>query len=198
MQLPKWVLLMGAAMIVLSGCRSAVPPALYTLSPILQPADETVSGSERGKIVGILPVVLPGTIDRIAMVSRNGTHRLTVSGHHRWANYPDQLIQQVLETNVQALLPGARVISAPWPLGVKPGVTVTVQFYELIGTVNDKVTLNVRWIVAGNDPAATAFHRLRTVEPVSGRGYDEFVNAYNRLLATLCRDMADSLKTFCE
>lgn len=152
--------------------------------------------SQHCLFVGIRPVELPGAINRVQMVTRSGQHQLGVSDRHRWVDYPNHLVQQTLMENIQALMPGAHVVGAPWPPGFKPSVTVTVKFQELIGTINEEVTLNARWIIAGSNPAT--FHRLHFIESVEGRGYDALVNAYNRALAALSREMADSLKAMGE
>ena len=194
MRFSKWVVVLGVVAISLAGCRSAVSPAFYTLNPILQSSGEIPMDGEHGTIVGIQPVELPGAIDRVQMVTRSGQHQLEVSDKHRWVDYPNHLIQQTLVENIQALMPGTDVVGAPWPIGFKPGITVTVKFQELIGAMDEEVTLNALWIVSGADPDTATFHRLHFTEAVEGSGYDALVNAYNQALAALSREMADSLK----
>jgi uncharacterized lipoprotein YmbA len=197
-RMSKWAIAFGVViMMAFSGCRSAAPPVTYyTLDPIAEFAPETMVGNDRGTIIGIRPVDLPGTINRLQMVTRSGAHKIAVSSQHRWADYPNQLVQQTIGENLQALMPATRVVSAPWPIGLKPDITVTVKFYELIGTADSQVLLSVLWIITTADPTLTYSHRLRLMEPITGKGYDELVAAHSRVLAALCREMANSLKAF--
>jgi len=197
-RLSIWAVALGLlTVMVSSGCRSTTPPVTYyTLNPIAPSAGETLYDNHRNQIIGIRPVDLPGIIDRIQMVTRSGPHQLAISSSHRWADYPNQLIQQAIGENLQLLMPDSRVFSAPWPMGLKPDVTVTVKFYELIGTEDKKVQLNALWTITAADPAVMDSHRINLTEPLTGTGYEELAAAHSRVLAVFCRQMADSLKAF--
>ena len=190
-----WAVAFGVALLtVLSGCRSATPAVTYyTLNPISEPAREKLNSGNAGLIVAILPVELPGVIDRSQMVTRIGAHQLAVSALHRWADYPNALVQQILGQNLQLLMPNARVVSAPWPMGLKPDVTVTVKFYELLGTPGSRIRLNAAWTAAAADTALAVSRRVNLTEPVAGKGYKELAAAHSRILAAFCRILADSL-----
>jgi uncharacterized lipoprotein YmbA len=147
-------------------------------------------------IIGIRPVDLPGTIDRIQMVTRSGSNQLAISSLHRWADYPNQLVQQTIGENLQSLMPDTRVVSAPWPMGLKPDVTVAVKFYDLIGTADHHVLLSALWSVTAADPSSMVLHRLKLTEPLKGKGYDELAAAHSRVLTLFCRKIAESLEAF--
>ncbi len=191
-----WAALFGILMLtVFPGCQSLTPPiTYYTLSPIKETADENVAANHQALVIGIRPVQLPGTIDRTQMVIRSGPHRLVFSSLNRWADYPYQLVQQTIEENLQTLMPSARLVSAPWPIGLKPDITVTVKFHELIGTDADTVLLSAIWTITAADPGRTDSYRLNLTEPMVGNGYDELAAAHSRVLAAFCRKMADSLR----
>lgn len=192
-----WPLALGLVLAMgVCGCQSVAPPVTYyILTPIAEPVAETAATRTRGAIIGVRPVTLPGTIDRTQMVTRSGPHQMAVSSLHRWADYPGQLVQQTIGENLQALMPDARVVSAPWPMGLKPDVTVTVTFNELIGTADRQVLLSAIWTVADQEPASTDSYRLSLKEPITDKGYDGLVSAHSRALAALCREIADSLNT---
>ena len=184
-------------MTAFSGCRSMTPPVTYyTVNPIVGTAAQTEAATTPAVIIGIRPVDLPGMINRIQMVTRSGEHQLSISSLHRWADYPSQLIQQTIGENLQTLMPDARVVSAPWPMGLKPDVTVTIKFYELIGTADNQVLLSAIWTITTADPSFMDAHRLNLTEPMMGKGYDELAAAHSRVLAAFCRKMADSLNAF--
>jgi len=190
-----WVLAFVLVPIVsLSACRSLTPPvSYYTLSLISGPA---VNG-KRAVTVGILPVELPGYIDRTQMVLRSGPNQLEISSLHRWADYPDTLVQQLVEDDLQVLMPDARIVNLPWPAGLKPDIIVDLRFLELIGTADRKMLLSAVWDIAGRDvPSLIQSHRINLVEPMKSAGFDELAAAHSRVLADLCRRIADSLQAY--
>ena len=193
-----WIAALGLLMMtVFSGCGSTTSSVTYyTLSPIVPSAGEMPDADRPNLIIGIRPVDLPGIIDRVQMVTRSGPHQLAISSVHRWADYPNQLIQQAIGENLQALMPDSRVVSAPWPMGLKPDVTVTIKFNELIGTADQKVLLSALWTIASADPSSMDSHRINLTEPLTGKGYDALAAAHSRVLAVFCQKMADSLKAF--
>lgn len=176
-----------------SGCRSLTQPVTYyTLSPISGQAADT--GGAGAVTIGVRTVELPGYINRTEMVTRSGPHRLEVSSLHRWADYPDRLVQQVLGENLQALLPGASVVNSPWPVGLKPDITLFFQFKELMATGDGKMLLRAVWTVRKGDPPFTAqSHRAVLTESVPGPGFDQLAAAHSRVLESLCRMVAESL-----
>jgi uncharacterized lipoprotein YmbA len=108
-RLSLWTVACCCVMIgVLSGCRSLTPPVtFYTLSSIPVAAIESDGDGKVTVTIGIQPPELPGTINRTQMVKRAGAHQLVISSLHRWADFPDGLVQQVLGENLQVLIPEA-------------------------------------------------------------------------------------------
>jgi uncharacterized protein len=184
--------------ILLSACRSFTPPVrYYTISSITLPAAGAGVIGKRAVTIGILPVELPGYIDRTQMVRRDGPNRLDVSSLHRWAGYPDKLVQQVIEDDLQALMPHARIVNVPSAAGLKPDVTVAFRFLELIGTVDRKMLLSAVWDIGErNAPAALQSHRIRIVQPIKNASFSALAAAHSRVLATLCRRVAESLQAY--
>ena len=196
-RLPIWGIALGMSMVAIFSCRSMTPPVTYyTLDPIVAPSAGTVEFSNQAIVVGLLPIGLPGMIDRTQMALRSRPHQLAFSSLHRWAAYPNQLIQQTMGENLQVLMPDMRVVSAPWPMGLKPDVAVSVKFFELIGTPDQHVSLSAIWTIAASKPSRSESFRITLTEPMIESGYDELAAAHSRVLAVFCRKMADSLKAF--
>ncbi|MCB2145374.1 MAG: PqiC family protein [Deltaproteobacteria bacterium] len=197
-RLSLWTVAFSCALIIgLSGCRSFTPSVTYYL---LNPVDiGKISPAEaQGKrilTVGIRPIELPGYINRVQMVRRTGQNQLEVSSSHRWADYPDRMIQRVLGENLQILMADARVTSAPWPAGFKPDATVDFTFLELIGTTEKTVLLSALWTITGQgDPLPS--HRTTLSEAMTGTGFDDLAAAHSRALEALCREVAAALNGF--
>jgi uncharacterized lipoprotein YmbA len=198
-RLSLWTVACCCVMIgVLSGCRSLTPPVTYyTLSSIPVAAIESDGDGKVTVTIGIQPPELPGTINRTQMVKRAGAHQLVISSLHRWADFPDGLVQQVLGENLQVLIPEARVVNSPWPTGLKPDITVAFQFFELIGTTDNKMLLNAQWTIADSgQPPVVQVHRKEYVEPMPGSDFEGLAAAHSRVLEVLCRQVAQSLRTF--
>lgn len=186
----SWTLLM-----LLSGCRSITPAVTYyTINPIA--GESSIMDLDRKHVtrVGIRPITLPGVISRVQMVRQVGPSRMEISAFNRWVDYPDRLVQGVLEENLTFLLPDAQVVGAPWPVGFQPDMILSIQFIRLIGTVDKKVRLDVDWTVSTNDQAPLAEAYRRTfIEPMSGAGFDDLAAAHSRVLEAFCREVAGTL-----
>jgi uncharacterized lipoprotein YmbA len=177
-------------------CRSVTPSVNYYIIDSLaaeKNLSDTVAEPESWTIA-IGPVRLPEYVNRVQMVVRNGSSELEVSEFHRWANYPDRLVQQVLEDNLQVLVPGARVMSNPLPVGLKPDVTLAVRFGELVGTADKTMRLRATWTVRGEgEPPTERSWRTHISEPISGTGFKALAAAHSRALEALSREIASAL-----
>ena len=182
---------------IISGCRSLTPSvSYYILNPLSESSMFPVDAEgNRSKTVGVDPIELPGYLNRVQMVKRTGPNQLEVSSQHRWADFPDRMIQRVLGDNLQMLMADARVYSAPWPAGLKPDITVDVTFLELIGTTDKKMLLSAVWTITGNGESSPS-HRTTLSETIAGSGFDDLAAAHSRVLDALCRQIADTLSGF--
>jgi uncharacterized lipoprotein YmbA len=190
------ILILSLLMSVVFGCRSVTPSVNhYVLNSLAvgESLSETMDDPQ-SRIVAVGPIQLPNVVNRTQMVMLNGSSELQISEFHRWADYPDRLVQQVLEDNLQALLTDARVVGHPLPAGLKPNVTVTVRFGELIGTADKKMRLRATWTVRNEgDPVTERFWRTRISEPIDGAGFKALAAAHSRVLEMLCREIAKAL-----
>ena len=185
-RLSLWIVAIGWVLIVLfPGCRSMTPSVTYYLlnpmaaGPMSPPAD---AYDKRAKIVGIRPIELPGYINRTPMVKRTGPNQIEIASFHRWADYPDRMIQRVLAENLQLLMADARVYSVPWPAGLKPDVTVDFSFLELIGTTDNKMMLSTVWTITGSG-GPSPYHRTTLSETMTGTGFDDLAAALRGRIA---------------
>lgn len=197
-RLSMWTVAFSCALIIgFSGCRSFTPSVTYyLLNPVIAgQGSPTESEGDRTMTVGIRPIGLPGYVNRVQMVRRIGQNQLEVSSFHRWADYPDRMIQRVLGENLQILMADARVYSAPWPAGLEPDVTVDFTFLELIGSTEKSMLLSALWTITGKgDPWPS--HRTTLSETMTGTGFDDLATAHSRALEALCREVADALSDF--
>lgn len=194
-RLSLWSLAFSCALIILfAGCRSITPSvSYYILNSVTEgPMSPAEADGNLTKAIGIKPIRLPGYLNRAQMVKRTGPNQLEISSRHRWADYPDRMIQRVFGDNLQMLMADARVYSAPWPAGLKPDITVDVTFLDLIGKTDQKMLLNAVWTITV-DGAPLPSHRTTLSETITGTGFDDLAAAHSRVLESLCREVADTL-----
>ena len=178
----------------LGACRGATPQmAFYTLSPIQA---ESAGNISEGPAVGVGPLVIPRTIDRPHIVTREGTNQLRLSEFHRWGGPLKNEILHTLARNLSTLLPSEQVVAHPWTNFIEPEYPVPVEILRLDGTLGGEVALTATWGVAepGQRRAETV-HTFRTTIPVDGNGYPALVTAHNQALAALSTAIAEEIKT---
>lgn len=192
-----WMMALALLTGLTCGCRALSPPVnYYTLSAVAAPAigvdDQTVT---HPLTIGIQPVDLPGYINRLQMVTRSGANRVSVSSLNRWADYPDRMVQQTIGDNLQQLIPHVRVLNSPWPSAIKPNIILSLQFFELIGTADGRVSLGAVWNLSGGEAVNGAEpHRTVLVESMDGSGFDALAAAHSRAIGRLCQSIADAVR----
>ena len=192
----SWLLVYSLALtLALPGCRSITPGVThYTLSPIRAQTVEGVAASDPMVAVGLLAVELPRYVNRLQMVIRTGPHQLEIASWHRWADYPDRLVQAILVENLQMLLPHTRIAPMPWPIGPNPDLSLSFQFVEWVATADGEVRLSAVWTLFGADRhSIVRSDRVTLIEPLAGTGFEELAAAHSRALETLCRQVAQGL-----
>lgn len=179
----------------LPGCRSLTPGVThYTLSPIRAETVERVVAGDPMVAIGLLAVELPRYVNRLQMVIRTGPHQLEIPSWHRWADYPDRLVQAILVENLQVLLPHTRIAPMPWPIGLNPDLSLSFQFVEWVATADGEVRLSAVWTLFGADRhSMVRSDRVTLTEPLAGPGFDELAAGHSRALEALCREVAQSL-----
>ena len=105
----------------LAGCVSLkrTPEArFFALRPVAErPRAETPGtpmAEDGASIVGVLPVLLPGPLERPQLVTWSGPGEVRIDEFLRWAEPLDSGIVRVLVEDLATLLPSQRVIRAPW------------------------------------------------------------------------------------
>ena len=78
-------LILTAGVLALAGCMSVADPTKhYVLSPT-SPRDPTPTSSASSVAVGVGPVLIPGYLDRVQIVTRDANDEVAVAMYDRWA-----------------------------------------------------------------------------------------------------------------
>jgi len=181
----------------LAGCRSVLgldttPIRSYVLAAAAPAADGVVATPDA--VVGLLPVVIPGYLDRMPVVTRESDGRLTLASHDLWAEGLDRGIARVLVQDLTRLRADRLFESFPWrrTRQLDAQIALTVERFE--GPLGREVDLAARWTVFGPDGKTPAASRRASFREASAdASYDALVAAMSRSLSRLAEAIAESL-----
>jgi uncharacterized lipoprotein YmbA len=153
-----------------------------------------------GGLVGVLPVHLPGYLDRPQIVTEIGTEEVRVDEYARWAEPLPAAVTRTLAENLALLLPESRVVRYPWPAGESTRCRVSVELRALAAQGDGSVRLEGRWALLPNDEETPLVLRPLSLRrgplPVGPKGVDAAagVEAMSELLADLSREIAAGVR----
>ena len=187
----------GLAM-ALAGCVSLkrTPEArFFVLRPLAEAPAATDTSATAG-LVGLLPVVLPGYLDRPQLVSWVAPGELRIDEYLRWAEPLDAGLLRTLAANLDVCLPGSRVIRSPWPSTARLRCRVRLELQRFGPQTSGEVRLEGRFALLPTDGERPLVARpvafMRGPLAVSPAGVDPMagVEAMSDLLADLAREIA--------
>lgn len=183
-----------AAGVVLSGCvlKRSKDAQVFVLEPLATRTPSAAPDAAPAVVVGVLPVEVPGWIDRPQITSRVAGSQVVTDEFARWGEPIAKGVGRVVAENLAALLPGRRIVTAPWA-GYEPVVQkVEVTITELARQPDGSVLLEARWAVVGPDRATLAQKRASHRSPAAA-GAAGLVDASSQVLEALSRDIAATL-----
>ena len=195
------VLAMAALAAALPACVSLkrTPEARFFVLRAL--AEPPAAPQAAPALVGLLPVALPGYLERPQLITWVAPGELRVDEYLRWAEPLDAGFQRTLAANLQALLPDARVIRSPWPSKARLGARVRVELQRFGPEASGDVVLEGRFAVLpaeGERPLVARPVTLKRGPLASGpAGVDAAagVDAMSELVGDLARDVAAALRS---
>ncbi len=183
----EWALciLLGAAL--LAGCAGTTPePRYYRLVP--EAVGEKAPGAAT-PLIGVWPLETSAVLDRTAIVTYAGDHRVAFSGTHQWAGGLQENAQRVLLHALERRLKEATLVSLPQDGLPRPDYLLRIRVEELAGPLGGNVRLAADWQLQAARAGVPVADRLTLVE-ASGEGFDAYVATVNRLLIRLAEAIA--------
>ena len=180
----------------LAGCVSLkrTPEArFFTLRAVLEPAVAAPAAAPAGSQVGLLPVLVPGHLERPQLVTWAGPGELRIDEYLRWAEPLDEGVGRTLGEDLDALLPAHPVTRSPWPVAVVPFCRVRVELRVFGPQESGDVLLEGRWALLPRGEGRPFVHRSTSLRrPLSGKPGDPAagVEAMSALLADLAKEIA--------
>ena len=187
----------------LGGCVSLkrTPEArFFALRPVAErpqaEAPRTPTSEESASIVGVLPVLLPGHLERPQFVTGSGPGEVRVDEFLRWAEPLDAGVVRVLTEDLETLLPSHRVVRAPWPGSTPLRCRVRVELVRFGPQPGGEVALSGRFVLlpAHSERALVIGDADLRRDPARGPSDPgRAVEAMSALLAELAGRIADAV-----
>jgi hypothetical protein len=171
----------------------------FVLRSVVEPPEAPVPPGSAG-LVGVLPVRLPGHLERPQLVTWAGPGELRVDEYLRWAEPIDTGVARTLAENLDALLPAHPVIRAPWPAAVAPLCRVRVELRVFGVLESGEVRLEGRWALLPGKDERPLVRRSASLTrgplPAGPAGVDAGagVEAMSALLGDLAREIAAAVE----
>lgn len=140
------------------------------------------------------PVTIPDTVDRPQIVTRVGDNEVAVNEFARWAQPLKGDIARVIAADLAALLNSQQIsVSDGWydPQTIWRVRLDVVRFESAPGR---DVTIDVQWAVRPPGKARPVMGRTVAQEVISGSGFESIVEADDRALASVSRDIAAAVQ----
>lgn len=183
-----------ATVLLAAGCASALPPLQWVRLPAQLPEAAAAPHPAAGPAWQLMaPVLLPGHLDRDALLVPQGQAGLQALGGARWAEPLRDAVPRLLRQDLAQLL-GAPLWAAPLPPGVRPVRQLRLEIAALdVGADGRSVRLQARWSLA--DPAGASPPQLGQASfstPANGADADALALAHRRALWQLAQRIAAS------
>jgi hypothetical protein len=184
------------------GCVSLkrTPEARFIVLRSLVEPPAVPSAEKPAGIVGVLPVRLPGHLDRPQLVTWTAPSELRIDEYLRWAEPLDAGITRTLAENLAALLPDRRVIRRPWPAHAALACRVMVELRDFGPQESGLVVLDGRWALLPEGEERPRIMRPVRLERgplaggVKGASVQAGVEAMSELLADLGRQISEAIR----
>lgn len=137
-------------------------------------------------VIGIGPIDLPTYLQRPEIVSRGVGARLEVRASERWGEDLQAGIQRALTSDLERLVPSARVLREPFPARSQPAYEVAVQIQRFEPSADGDVELDVCWTLTNGPQRQTPLLRRESIrEPVANATTEAKVAAMSLAVAQL-------------
>jgi uncharacterized lipoprotein YmbA len=183
-------------MIVLLGCASTPPTRFFVLGSVAGSEKMGSRMGERCLAIGIGPVKIPEYLNQPEIVTRMTQNEVRVDEFAKWAEPLEDNISRALAENLSSLLCIRSIAVFPWRGQTPIDYRIDVHVIRMDGVLGESASLDVSWSIAdGTDrkkpPLLTKRSNYR--QPTGGEDYGAFASAQSRNLASLSREIAETI-----
>lgn len=176
----------------LAACNASAPVRHYTL---LNPqADVRSQGAPAGFVVEVLPVTVPEYLNQPQLVVRlDDLGMLAVLDDERWLGPLDEEIRSALSAQLVDRLGTLDVAGLSWP-GNAQVIRVKLQIRRLDAWPGKRAQLEAGWTLGdARQPGDARLVCHGRFEEPAGSGYPALVQAQQRLIAALARQIGQDV-----
>jgi uncharacterized protein len=182
----------GFCLLLSAGCARSAPTHFYLLQP-LSGQDTQVRTPEK-YLYGIGPVEIADYLKRQQIANRIAQNEIVFSDFNSWAEPLDRCVIRVLSENLSVLLNTAHIQTYPWLPSLPVDYQVRMRIARFDGTTNEEAVLVAYWSIYGRNDAMVGDHKSVISEKIDTGGFDGLVQAQNRALEKLSREIAAALQ----
>jgi uncharacterized lipoprotein YmbA len=182
----------GFFLLVCTGCARTAPTHFYLLQPLS--GQETQARTPDRHVFGIGPVDIADYLKRQQIANRIDENEILFSDFNSWAEPLDRCVTRVLSENLSVLLNTERIEVYPWLPSLSVDYQVRMRIARFDGTTDEEAVLVAYWSLYGRDDAMLADHKSVISEKIDAGGYAGLVQAQNRALEKLSREIAAALQ----
>ncbi len=181
----------GLCLLVCAGCARTAPTHFYLLQPLSGQATQMRTPDKY--LFGIGPVEIADYLKRQQIANRIEENEILFSDFNSWAEPLDRCVTRVLSENLSVLLNTARIETYPWLPSLPVDYQVRVRIVRFDGTTDAEAVLVAYWSIFGRDEAMLVDRKSVITEKIDLGGFDGLVQAQNRALEKLSREIASEL-----
>lgn len=154
----------------------------------------------RSGLVGLLPVRLPGHLNRPQLVTEDGPNEVIINEFARWAEPLEPALTRVVADNLATLLPDRQVMRSPFPARASLQCRILIEIESFAPQKSGEVRLEGRFVLlAPKDTRALALRQFRLRRgpvPVGSAGVNAEAGtaAMSELLLELAEQIAEGVR----
>lgn len=192
---------MGAMLCCLSGCLGvkSVPVSYYVLAspPESNAPASLTTPPRRGPRIGILPVTMPGYLQRTQMVVRqSGSVDIKVEDYHRWGEDLGLGIVRVVSSFLTHSLGPIGGVAIPLRTGAPVDARIQLEIRRFEGLPGGEVTLEAFWTLLKDGAPIREGYFLQQAQ--AANSFASLVEQQSALLgllgATIAADITNAVK----
>ena len=152
--------------------------------------------SERCFAIGIGPVKIPEYLNQSKIVTRITPNEVRMDEFAEWAEPLEDNISGALAENLPSLLCVKSIAIFPWKGGTPIDYRIDVGVIRMDGILGESASLDVPWSISdgtGRKKSPLLTKRSTYKEFTGGGDHGAFVSAQSRNLASLSRDISDTI-----
>ena len=188
-----WLLPLFLTCSLIAACAISPKANFYTLSAV-QTKEDLCAAEDNGLLIKSELLHFPDLLAQPQIATRPHPNRVEYAEFHRWAGSLESNFQQSLGENLHQLCRSVQVVQDFWSGDSAPDYQLNLDVVRFDGNLGDSVYLSVNWVLRDQQQdVARAERHSKIIEPVTEYGYAGLVAAQSRAVATLAREILQTL-----